>query len=578
MRSFRPGVLLALVLVSALFLASPATREAAPSAAGDKMAAGEAVSTLVQAGSLADALAAVESVGARATHRLGIIDAVAAPLTAAQKSLLAGRRGLSLFADGAVSLETGGGGGGGNSNPETFYPTLVGANQLHSQGLTGFGVTVAVLDTGYWRETGLSTNAFLLPRVLVQYDATRNRIDSLLSLGVNTDENGHGSHVSSVILDSTIAGGKFRGVAPGAFLVSVKAFGEDGRGSYANVIRGLDWVVANRQLLGIKVLNLSFSAPPASFYWDDPLNQAVMKAWKAGITVVAAAGNRGPEPLSIGVPGNLPYVITVGAMTDNYTPSNRQDDRVASFSSAGPTVEGFIKPEMVAPGGHVVGLLRPGSEIFVDHPSARIVGTKYGKLSGTSQATAVVSGIVALMLEAKPNLSPNTIKCRLMLNAKPSGTGGNLGYSVLQQGAGLAWAPGAVADTRSGCANQGLDIDDDLSGERHFAGPVRQTSSGDFVAYGSDGRVYQWDGTYQTATFPWIDNYQWITTFPWIDVAEWDGNFNWVATFPWIDAATFPWIDQYAQSQGQTPTPHILRVEPDWSTFEAQVPPWVPEE
>jgi serine protease AprX len=412
----------------------------------------------------------------------------------------------------------------------------------------------------------------------VQYDATRNRIDSLLSLGVNTDENGHGSHVSSVILDSTIAGGKFRGVAPGAFLVSVKAFGEDGRGSYANVIRGLDWVVANRQLLGIKVLNLSFSAPPASFYWDDPLNQAVMKAWKAGITVVAAAGNRGPEPLSIGVPGNLPYVITVGAMTDNYTPSNRQDDRVASFSSAGPTVEGFIKPEMVAPGGHVVGLLRPGSEIFVDHPSARIVGTKYGKLSGTSQATAVVSGIVALMLEAKPNLSPNTIKCRLMLNAKPSGTGGNLGYSVLQQGAGLAWAPGAVADTRSGCANQGLDIDDDLSGERHFAGPVRQTSSGDFVAYGSDGRVYQWDGTYQTATFPWIDNYQWITTFPWIDVAEWDGNFNWVATFPWIDAATFPWIDQYAQSQGQTPTPHILRVEPDWSTFEAQVPPWVPEE
>ena len=88
------------------------------------------------------------------------------------------------------------------------------------------------------------------------------------------------------------------------------------------------------------MLNLSFSATPQSHYWDDPLNQAVMAAWQAGIVVVASAGNSGPDPMTVGVPGNVPYIITVGAMTDNYTPYEPADDRLASFSSAGPTFEG----------------------------------------------------------------------------------------------------------------------------------------------------------------------------------------------------------------------------------------------
>ena len=85
-----------------------------------------------------------------------------------------------------------------------------------------------------------------------------------------------------------------------------------------------------------------------------------MKAWQAGIVVVASAGNTGPNPMSIGVPGNMPYVITVGAMTDNYTPSNAADDKLASFSSAGPTHEGFVKPDVVAPGGHVLACVDQG--------------------------------------------------------------------------------------------------------------------------------------------------------------------------------------------------------------------------
>ena len=121
------------------------------------------------------------------------------------------------------------------------------------------------------------------------------------------------------------------------------------QGSYLDVIRGIDWVVAHKDEYNIRVLNLSFSAPPQSYYWDDPLNQAVMQAWQAGIVVVAAAGNGGPDPMTVGVPGNVPYIITVGAMSDNYTPENPADDILASFSAAGPTVEGFVKPEVVAP-------------------------------------------------------------------------------------------------------------------------------------------------------------------------------------------------------------------------------------
>ena len=125
----------------------------------------------------------------------------------------------------------------------------------------------------------------------------------------------------------------------------------------------MSWVVRNAKTYNIRVLNLSFAAPPRSYYWEDPLNQAVMKAWQAGIVVVASAGNTGPKPMTIGVPGNVPYVITVGAMTDRDTPSKGSDDELASFSSTGPTYEGFVKPEIVAPGGHVMATMKNSSKI-----------------------------------------------------------------------------------------------------------------------------------------------------------------------------------------------------------------------
>ena len=141
-----------------------------------------------------------------------------------------------------------------------------------------------------------------------------------------------------------------------------------------------------------------------------------MRAWQAGIVVAAAAGNTGPQPMSIGVPGNVPYVITAGAMSDNFTPGDPTDDFLASFSSSGPTVEGFVKPDVVAPGGHMLGLMPLNATIAQLHKKFKHAAS-YFTMSGTSQATAVTSGVAALMLKQNPGLTPDEVKCRLMSSA-----------------------------------------------------------------------------------------------------------------------------------------------------------------
>src|SRR5690606_1091412 len=110
----------------------------------------------------------------------------------------------------------------------------------------------------------------------------------------------------------------------------------------------------------------------------------------------------GPEPMTVGVPGNVPYILTVGALTDNYTPDDLSDDGLASFSASGPTYEGFVKPDVIAPGGHALGIIPPMSNLVQKYPHFQSLGDYY-KMSGTSQATAVTSGVVALMLQADPS-------------------------------------------------------------------------------------------------------------------------------------------------------------------------------
>jgi serine protease AprX len=284
-----------------------------------------------------------------------------------------------------------------NAQPNQYvtdYPMLVGATTLQRMGITGRGVTIAVLDTGIW--TGGAQN--FSARILASLDVVGGA-----GQPVTSDPYGHGTHITSIAAGGAITPlGNWFGIAPNANLVIVRAFDGEGVGSYTNVIAGLNWIVANRQKYHIRVLNLSFGAPPESYYWNDPLNQAVMAAWQAGIVVVASAGNNGPTPMTIGVPGNVPYVITAGAMTDNFTPYIPTDDRLASFSSTGPTYEGFVKPEMVAPGGHMVGSMWYQSYLANIDPNSMSKKESLFVMSGTSQAAAVTTGVVALMLQANP--------------------------------------------------------------------------------------------------------------------------------------------------------------------------------
>jgi serine protease AprX len=416
---------------------------------------------IVTATSASAAGAEVRRVGGHVSRPLPLINAVAADLNPRQAIRLGHVSTTQVFADRAVSTRATGAlaadlaaigstltnaqttkATGITNSPPTVYlkvvpapstPALVQAQILHAANTTGAGVTIAMLDSG-----------FTPPKILT-FDRWGSRVLATVDFSAPTggadvtDLYGHGTQITSVAGSAAQdSSGAYYGVAPGANFVIVRAFDGSGAGSYSSVISGLSWIVANQLKYHIRIVNLSLGATPQSAYWDDPLNQAVMKVWQAGIVVVVAAGNSGPAAQSINVPGNVPYVITVGAMTDNHTPYLSTDDHLASFSSAGPTFEGFVKPEVIAPGGHVVGTMPNPSTLSTAIFGVLPAVDKLFPLSGTSQAAAVTSGVIALLLQQQPGLSPDEVKCKLMAGAAPAVTSaGNLAYSVFQQGAGL---------------------------------------------------------------------------------------------------------------------------------------------
>ena len=370
---------------------------------------------------------------------------------------------------------------GYHDNHENFhYSTVAGASELHQLGITGSGVNVAILDSGLWEHPALAKDTKGEKRIVARYNAITDQQGEEVF-----DGSGHGTHMSSVIAHSGkvtqdgAATGFFQGVAPDVGLVAVKALNENGRGALLDIVRAIQWVVDNRETYNIRVLNLSFASAPQWPYWLDPINQAVMQAWAAGIVIVAAAGNEGPEPMTIGTPGDVPYIITVGAYTDSWTPGTRDDDYIPDFSSRGPTPDAHIKPDVVAPGGHITGLTRPGSGLTLEHP-AYILRDGNLAMTGSSQAAAVVSGIVALLLQLEPDLGPDEIKCKLTSSAEPAiNLDGLLAYSPFQQGHGLVTAPRAITLGSIGCANQDMDLRKELAGEEHFEGPAIMQDNGE---------------------------------------------------------------------------------------------------
>lgn len=360
-----------------------------------------------------------------------------------------------------------------DNETDYYYSEVTGANDLHQQGVRGSNVTVAVLDSGLWEHPSLALDTHGNQRIPVRYDAiTATEPDSTF------DESGHGTHLISALAHSGKTfregahTGGYRGVAPDAQVIPVKAFNESGQGSMLDIVRGIQWVIDNRARYNIRVLNLSFAARPRWPYFLDPINQAVMRAWADGIVVIAAAGNEGPGKMTIGSPGNTPYIITVGAVTDSWTPWDRSDDYIPDFSSRGPTPEAHIKPDLVAPGGHITGLIRPDSSLTQKHPEY-VLGSDAFVLTGSSQAAAIVSGLTALLLQLEPDLTPDDVKCKLLTGADPAiNSDGLLAYSPFVQGQGSINIVRAILVGQRGCGNHGLDIRRDIGMQEHFEGPA----------------------------------------------------------------------------------------------------------
>jgi serine protease AprX len=320
------------------------------------------------------------------------------------------------------------------------YPRVVKAQRVWRQGIAGNGVTVAVLDSGVAADLDLVVPA---NRLLASVNFADQRPTS--------DPGGHGTHIAGIIAgNGSRSGGEFVGIAPQANLVDVRVLGRTGSGRISSVVRGIEWVLAHRAVYNIRVINLSFGAPANLSYRVDPMSAAVEIAWRRGLVVVAASGNGGPQRDTVVTPGIDPYAITVGA-TDDQGTVTRSDDMFAWFSAWG-SADSNAKPDLVAPGRRLVSLRVPGSTLDTLFPERVVVaqnGSTYFRLTGTSMATGVVSGAAALLLELRPDLTPNQIKALLVGTTQPYGQASGKGLpDPTADGSGLLDAYGAMIAAR----------------------------------------------------------------------------------------------------------------------------------
>jgi serine protease AprX len=284
---------------------------------------------------------------------------------------------------------------------------VIGAHDAYRSGITGKGVGVALIDTGVAAVPGLTSG-----NVVNGPDLS---FDSQAGGPAYVDSYGHGTHLASIIAGRDVAGSpssyldpsQFTGIAPDATLLNVKVGGSDGVVDVSQVIAGIDWVVAhaNDNGMHIRVINLSYGTDSVQSSLVDPLAYAVENAWKRGIVVVVAGGNDGETSRTLADPASDPHVIAVGALDDGGTAST-DDDSVPAWSTHG-TAQRHV--DVVAPGVSVLGLRVPGGTVDQENPQAEVAG-RFERGSGTSMAAAVVSGEAALLLQAKPGLTPDQVK------------------------------------------------------------------------------------------------------------------------------------------------------------------------
>jgi serine protease AprX len=353
----------------------------------------------------------------RVNRRLGSIDAVAVTIRADKLRDLARNPNLVITAD--VPVHT----SGYSSNQLWPYESGVAQNWAGPTAPTAGpnAPTIAIVDSGIQAD-----RADFGGRVLASVRLSTLPDDS------PGDGRGHGTFVAGIA-----AGGAagYTGATPQANLVSVDVMDDHGVARTSDVIAGCGWILANKDKYNIRIANLSLHSATKSSFTRDPLDKAVEKLWFSGVVVVAAAGNYGSPTGPSGVlyaPGNDPFVITVGALDIGGTKS-RNDDFNAPWSAYGRTPDGFMKPDLAAPGRYMIGPVPAGSTLTVEKAD-KVTAPGYIQLSGTSFAAPVISGAAAQILAQHPTFTPDQVKGALMVSAKPvdGAATGSVGVGELQ--------------------------------------------------------------------------------------------------------------------------------------------------
>lgn len=263
--------------------------------------------------------------------------------------------------------------------------SIVHAQVAYENGFYGDQIGIAVVDSG------ITPHPDYRDRIIGWYDTIHNRKQPY-------DDNGHGSHVAGIAAgNGLISYGQYQGIAPKANIIGIKVLNEQGNGSVADILKALRWIRQYHKQFGIQIVNISIGAnDEQSFQEDCSLVQKVNELWDMGIVVVAAAGNHGPAPYTISAPGNSRKIITVGSI-------HNTNIAQPTHSGTGPTRSCIKKPDVVAPGSQIISCCPPN----------RNGRYSYSRKSGTSMATPVISGALALLLSKYPDLSPREIKIRL---------------------------------------------------------------------------------------------------------------------------------------------------------------------
>jgi serine protease AprX len=412
-RRWQAGLLLAVGAVVAMPLSSNAASIAGPMA-----------SVIVRgdgATSQATVDATVAAFGGHMTREISILNGGLALVPSDELGALRAAPGITeVTPDGKLTLNSIGGYDPTSDAASLSSTTqLIGAQKLWANGITGKGVGVALIDTGVAPVQGLNGSGQVFNGPDVSFDSQAPAL-------TYNDEYGHGTHMAGIIAGNDTYGAstsyannsnQFTGVAPDSHIVNVKVADENGVVDVSQVLAAIDWVVqhGNDNNLNIRVLNLSFGTNGVQAYQLDPLAFAAEVAWNKGIVVVASAGNAGSSSIGLEDPAADPFVIAVGA-ADTQGTTSTADDTVASFSSSG---NGTRNPDVVAPGVHIASLRDPGSNLDQQFGSMGTVSsnTRFFRGSGTSQATAIVSGAAALLLQSHPGESPNEVKYALKTSA-----------------------------------------------------------------------------------------------------------------------------------------------------------------